>query len=310
VSVAPVWLALFAALGAVAASAAVVHRRGRVRHRLLRQLTDHSTFTAPYNVLMYLFSAVPNRPILELERFPELAPLVENWEVFRKEVLRLRENRLFRKEVRYNDIAFNDLFRRGWRRFHLKWYGEFLPSAERLCPESVELLRRVPSVNAALFALLPAGTHLGGHRDPFAGSLRLHLGLVTPGDERCRLHVDGIPYTWRDGEAIVFDETYIHAAENEWDQSRIILFCDIERPLRTPVMRALNRFVIRRVVKWTASQNVETDRVGWVNRLSPRIHRLRRRARGFQRVHPRSYTALRWGLPATALALLAWAAWV
>jgi beta-hydroxylase len=245
--------------------------------------------------------------MLELSRFPELAPLLENWEVFRKEALRLREDGLIRRAAGYNDIAFNDLFRRGWRRFHLKWYGAFLPSAQRLCPESVELLRRVPTVNAALFALLPAGTHLGGHRDPFAGSLRLHLGLVTPGDERCRLFVDGIPYSWRDGEAIVFDETYIHSAVNEWDQSRIILFCDIERPLRTPAARAVNRFVTRHIVKWTASQNVETDRVGLVNRFSGRLDWLRWRARSFRREHRGAYTALRWGLPAAALALLAWA---
>ena len=143
-----------------------------------------------------------------------------------------------------------------------------------------------------------------------AGSLRLHLGLVTPGDERCRLYVDGVQYVWRDGEAIVFDETYIHSAVNDWDQSRVILFCDIERPLRTPVMRALNRFVTRHAVKWTASQNVESDRVDWLNRLSPRIDRLRYRGRDWKRAHRRTYTVLRWTGPAGALLLLGLASWL
>src|SRR5688572_26747963 len=40
------------------ASAVYVHLRGRVRHRLGRQLLDHSTFMAPINVLMYAFSRV------------------------------------------------------------------------------------------------------------------------------------------------------------------------------------------------------------------------------------------------------------
>jgi beta-hydroxylase len=35
-----------------------VHFRGRVRHKFHRQLVDHSAFLAPYNVLMYFFSAV------------------------------------------------------------------------------------------------------------------------------------------------------------------------------------------------------------------------------------------------------------
>jgi beta-hydroxylase len=44
------------------ASAVYVHYRGRVRHGFFRQLSDHSSFMAPYNALMYMFSAVPNRP--------------------------------------------------------------------------------------------------------------------------------------------------------------------------------------------------------------------------------------------------------
>ncbi|WP_419146018.1 aspartyl/asparaginyl beta-hydroxylase domain-containing protein, partial [Escherichia coli] len=36
----------------------------------------------------------------------------------------------------------------------------------------------------------------------------------------------------RDGESVVFDETYVHEAYNHPDQNRIILFCDVERPLK------------------------------------------------------------------------------
>jgi len=82
-----------------------------------------------------------------------------------------------------------------------------------------------------MFAMLPAGGKLGAHRDPFAGSLRYHLGLVTPNSERCRILVDGMECVWREGQAFMFDETFIHAAENATDQNRIILFCDVERPI-------------------------------------------------------------------------------
>jgi beta-hydroxylase len=34
-----------------------VHFRGKVRLGFWRQVSDHSTIMAPYNVLMYLFSA-------------------------------------------------------------------------------------------------------------------------------------------------------------------------------------------------------------------------------------------------------------
>ena len=47
-----------------------VHFRGRVRHRFLRQLSDHSTFLAPLNTFMFLTSRVPNAPYHPVERFP------------------------------------------------------------------------------------------------------------------------------------------------------------------------------------------------------------------------------------------------
>ena len=56
-------------------------------------------------------------------------------------------------------------------------------------------------------------------------------GLVTPKSERCRILVDGVECVWREGQAFMFDETFIHAAENATDQNRIILFCDVERPI-------------------------------------------------------------------------------
>ena len=71
------------------ASTLYVHFRGRERLRIARQLGDHSTYLAPYNVLMYAGSAVPNQPVIPVERFPELARLGENWQTIREEAVRL-----------------------------------------------------------------------------------------------------------------------------------------------------------------------------------------------------------------------------
>ena len=45
-------------LGAFLLSVLYVHRRGKVRFSFMRQLFNHSSLLAPYNVLMYLYSAV------------------------------------------------------------------------------------------------------------------------------------------------------------------------------------------------------------------------------------------------------------
>ncbi|MDB5292591.1 MAG: lipid hydroxylase LpxO [Phycisphaerales bacterium] len=262
-------------LGGYLGSAAFVHFRGKVRHKFRRQLADHSTFMAPYNGFVYLFSKVPNKPILERNDFPELDVLKQNWEVIRDEAKRLYEEGHIKKSETNSDLAFNTFFKRGWKRFYLKWYDDVLPSAADLCPKTVEMVRSIPSVNAALFALLPGKSKLGAHRDPFAGSLRYHLGLMTPNSDECRIYIDGTPYAWRDGQDILFDETFIHSVKNDTDDVRIILFCDVARPMRTAFARNVNRFVSNHIVKITSAQNVPTEKVGVLNRVSKYVFGIR-----------------------------------
>ncbi|MFC4819021.1 aspartyl/asparaginyl beta-hydroxylase domain-containing protein [Dokdonella ginsengisoli] len=270
-----------------------VHLRGRQRLKFGRQLVDHSGLFAPYNVLMYAFSAVPARPILDRARFPHLDLLRDNWQRIRAEALHLFDEGYIRSAEKHNDASFASFFKEGWKRFYLKWYGEPLASAHALCPETVALLEKMPSVKAAMFALLPPGSKLNPHRDPFAGSLRYHLGLVTPNSDDCRIFVDGELYSWRDGGDIVFDETYVHWAENRTQETRVILFCDVERPLRTAPMRAVNRFVSRVLGQATATQNVGGERVGTVNRLYALAHRAGELRKAFKRRTPLGYRLTR-----------------
>jgi beta-hydroxylase len=276
------------------ASAVYVHYRGRVRHSFLRQLTDHSSLMAPYNTLMYLFSAVPNRPYVDVARFPELGPLKDNWQTIRGEALQLFDEGRIRAASTYNDLGFNSFFKTGWKRFYVKWYDEPLPSAQALCPKTVELVQSIPGVNAAMFALLPPGSKLGAHRDPFAGSLRYHLGLVTPNADTCRIIVDGEPYAWRDGEPVMFDETFIHTAENKSDVTRIILFCDIERPLSNRVMRAVNHFVKSTLIRASQTENMPGDHVGVLNHVFNGAYRVRRIGKWIKKKSKFAHYTLKW----------------
>ena len=249
---------------------------------------------APYNALMYLFSAVPNRPYVEISGFPELAPLAENWQTIRREAQQLLDSGRIRSAATYNDLGFNSFFKTGWKRFYVKWYDEPLPSAKSLCPRTAELVESIPGINAAMFALLPPRTKLGAHRDPFAGSLRYHLGLVTPNSDLCRIVVDGEPYVWRDGEPVMFDETFIHIAENRSDVTRIILFCDIERPLRTRLVRALNHFVKTTLIRESQTENVPGDRVGLLNHIFNAVYRVRLIGKAIKRRSRVAHYTLKW----------------
>ena len=266
----------FLILWAFVASVIAVHFRGKVRLGFWRQLTDHSTIMAPYNVLMYLFSAVPNRPILDEELIPDLEKLRDNWQPIRDEALALYAQGQIKAADKYNDWGFNSFFRTGWKRFYLKWYGAPLPSALANCPKTVELLNSIPGIKGAMFANLPPGGKLVQHRDPYAGSLRYHMGLVVPKSPgECRIVIDGEPHYWYEGKGLLFDETYLHYAENTTSDDRIILFCDVERPLRTRAMTGVNRWVSKHIINESATQNEEGERIGWINRIFGYVYHVR-----------------------------------
>jgi beta-hydroxylase len=285
------------------ASALFVHLRGRVRFGLARAMTDFTVLIAPINALMYLFSRVPAKPYLDQQQFKELALLQQNWQVIREEALKLNDEGQIKAASSYNDIGFNSFFRTGWKRFYLKWYGEDLTSAKALCPKTVELLRQIPTVKAAMFASLPPGSRLVRHRDPYAGSVRYHLGLTTPNSPGCYIEVDGERYHWKDGEAVMFDETFIHYAENTTDQQRVILFCDVERPLYFAPVRWFNRLFARIVMTASATQNVEGEPVGALNKFFFYAYKLRLWGKALKAKSRPTYYIGKWAL---ILGLLYW----
>src|SRR5882724_11975980 len=286
----------FIALYLFVASAAYVHFRGRERLRVGRQIGDHSTIMAPYNCLMYMFSGVPNQPVLSTEKFPELKVLRDNWQTIRQEALQLFDEGYIRAAAKNNDWGFYSFFKSGWKRFYLKWYDDFLPSARTLCPKTVELLNSIPNIHGAMFAMLPPGGKLGAHRDPFAGSLRYHLGLVTPNSDKCRILVDGVECVWRDGQAFMFDETFIHSAENTTEVNRIILFCDVERPMKYGFMTAINRWVSHHIVKASATQNMEGEHVGVLNKVFGKLYEVHLASRKVKEWNRRVYYTLKYSL--------------
>ncbi|MHC8408559.1 aspartyl/asparaginyl beta-hydroxylase domain-containing protein [Pseudomonas sp. TMB3-21] len=285
-----------------------VHLRGKARLPVLRQFVNHSALFAPYNALMYLFSRVPSDPYLDRSKFPELDLLKDNWEVIRDEAMHLFDEGYIRAAENNNDAGFGSFFKKGWKRFYLKWYDKPLPSAEALCPKTVALVSSIPNVKGAMFALLPGGSHLNPHRDPFAGSLRYHLGLSTPNSENCRIFVDGQEYAWRDGEDVMFDETYVHWVKNETGTTRVILFCDVERPLNTRVMTRINRSISTFLGRATAPQNVEEERVGRINQVYAWSKRFSDTFSGavkqWKRRHSKAYRVMRPVLAVVVLTLL------
>lgn len=247
-----------AVVAVYALSMAYVYRwRGQTRFASFTEYVRKGwPLFAPLNCLLYLMTPrAASAPILSDQTIAELKLLRENWTVFRDEAEALHASRIFDnvanpEAASFYDIGFRTFYKRGWSKFYLTWYGTTHHSARRLCPKSVELLSRLKSINGCMFAILPPGGQLSRHLDPFACSLRYHMGLATPNNDACFISVDGHTKSWRDGEAFLFDETYLHFVRNDTDQYRLILMGDVERPMAWPgrLFNRLYKFGMRIMV--------------------------------------------------------------
>ncbi|TIX84732.1 MAG: aspartyl/asparaginyl beta-hydroxylase domain-containing protein [Mesorhizobium sp.] len=248
-----------------------------------------------------------SKAVLDPADFPDLAVLRQNWHTIRHEGLELLRQNYFDSTKRPGtagtyDVGFRTFFKYGWSRFYIKWYGYEHHSARRLCPTTVKILRSVPSVHGAMFAYLPKGAQLTRHADPIAVSLRYHLGLATPNSDACFINVDGRNLSWRDGEVIMFDETYLHFVRNDTESDRLILMCDVKRPLN-PLGEVFN-FFYEGLTRATVVPNTPEDRRGLANRIFAGLAPLLTGTKALKSTNRPLYLVIKWSVNTSLLLLV------
>jgi len=102
----------------------------------------------------------------------------------------------------------------------------------------------------------------------------------------------------------MFDETFIHSAENATDVNRIILFCDVERPMKFSFMTSINRWVSHHIVKASATQNVEGEHVGVLNKVFGKLYEIHLASRRVKDWNRNVYYALKYTLTFAVLGLI------
>lgn len=179
------------------------------------------------------------------------------------EVLRDRESvpKFHEVDSLYNKISAHDPSR-SWRTFVFKFYQDFNEEAERRCPVTTELIKSVPHMHAAMFSILDPGFYIPPHRGPSASALRYHLGVIVPEEGECFIEVAGNKYSWENGKGIVFDDTYVHRVHNNTSSTRVVLFCDVLRPLPKSIMAYENKLSTSPAVRaYFSKYNKATEKV-------------------------------------------------
>lgn len=151
------------------------------------------------------------------------------------------------------DLFFgDDITKDGkWKKIYIKWYAPPSKKAKFLFPKTTRLLAGCPDVHLAMVSVLAPGAVIHRHQGPWAGSIRVHLGLETPNSPECFINVDGRSYWWKDREMVAFDDTYPHYVINSSKHSRTVLFLDVERKMDTWYNQLIVRFLNKTVARLT-----------------------------------------------------------
>jgi len=203
----------------------------------------------------------------DLGEYPELSVLVQNFPVIRAECEQLIGGQVripgMEELTSYTSGGIHQI---AWKSFMFK-SGTFIEENCALAPRTAALLRGIPGVYTAFFSVLEPHQHIKAHWGYWKGFVRYHLGVVIPGNNRdnnCWIRINpqaqsrtgdraaiaqGEKYHWHDGEAVLFDDTFLHEAANESDSMRVVLFLDVARKMPW-WLSGLNRFFL-----WIAHQD-------------------------------------------------------
>ncbi len=286
----------------------VYRLRGNARYSSFSQYLRKSwPVFAPFNSVLYLFTkSAARRAFSPPTLYPQLALVEQHAAVIRQEALALMQDAQLVggncNEPGYYDVGFRTFYKYGWRKFYLNWYGYEHQSALRLCPQTLAVLRQIPQIRGAMFSMLPPHSELTIHSDPLACSLRYHFGLQVPGTPDCFINVDGEARHWQDNDALIFDETYPHFVRNDTDQPRLILMCDIERPMYWPG-RCFN-WLYSQLVKATVVPNTCEDKVGKASALFAKVAPLLAEGKVLKKTKPGLYKTIKYSLNTSLLLLL------
>ena len=179
-------------------------------------------------------SLVGTGPVLESAELPWTARLAGQWQTIRAEAEALLPKLEAIPPLRWVSPDHRRIEQEAlWRSFFLYGYGYKAEHNCTRCPETTLLVETIPGLVSAFFSILLPGTHIRPHRGPSKGLVTCHLGLSVP-PAGCFMKLDERTVSWREGEWLVFDDTYRHEVRNNTDMPRVILLVHVQRPLRLP----------------------------------------------------------------------------
>jgi aspartyl/asparaginyl beta-hydroxylase (cupin superfamily) len=187
--------------------------------------------------------------------YPSFRLLDRNYPVIREElesVLSYKDRipRYHELDTRESYISGSQDPDRTWRVFMLRNLAGTPRANQARCPRTTTLLRRIPGLFQAFFSILDPGKSIPAHSGVYYGYLRYHLSLRVPRNNPPRMRVKDQWHTWEEGRSILFDDSWNHEVVNQSDDLRVVLICDVLRPLPL-ALHAANWAITRLLMRHT-----------------------------------------------------------
>jgi aspartyl/asparaginyl beta-hydroxylase (cupin superfamily) len=218
-------------------------------------------------------SLVGDATFFPLERFPWVEHVEANWTVIREELERVLDDHAALpnfQDISKDQIEITDDDR--WKTFFIYGYGFKAKLGVEMCPRTAALMEQIPGMKTAMFSILSPRKHILDHRGPYKGVLRYHLGLIVPREaENCRIRVGEDIRHWDEGKSMIFDDTFNHEVWNETDETRVVLFVDVLRPLPFPES-LINRLIVGAIGLSPFVLDAKRNQEAWERRYRERGH--------------------------------------
>ncbi|MEU5535985.1 aspartyl/asparaginyl beta-hydroxylase domain-containing protein [Streptomyces sp. NPDC020362] len=188
--------------------------------------------------------------------YPELTPVIEALESAHPVIkAELNSAWALRREA-FSDYEHYLTRQKDWQALYLYRDGALVEESTATAPTAHKVLKefavdteKICPLLECHFSTLMPGASIAPHCDLWNFSINLHLAVDIP--DRCSITVAGETRSWQEGNCLLFDYSFEHAARNDGDRPRTCLLVDLWHPETTiPERRALVTLIseIRRLM--------------------------------------------------------------
>jgi aspartate beta-hydroxylase len=192
---------------------------------------EQKLFLSKYQRSLYNVDRLKGQPWWKKEETPygNLYSVLEaNWQKIRDEGISvMNKNDLFQSESE-NLKDTGD-----WKQFELFARGQKNVENCKKCPITCKIIDSIPDARGCKrgqtkFSVMHPTTHVWPHCGPTNCRLRVHLGLKVP--PRTYIRVADEIRSWKNGEVLIFDDSFEHEVWHNGTTFRLVLIVDVWHP--------------------------------------------------------------------------------